>query len=88
MGLKVKLARLNLLESTLFKFTHIRNMPHTLPEAKRAKADRRRNSKRELKMARSKARNAKYAFVQDFTATTEPVEPQGAEKVSEPESKE
>lgn len=63
-------------------------MSHTLPEAKRAKADRRRNSKRELKTKRSKARNAKYAFVREFTDEAEPLEPQGAEKTEKVESKE
>lgn len=63
-------------------------MPHTLPEAKRIKADRRRNSKRELKMRRSKARNAKYAFVRDFTAESEAVESKQPETPESKESKE
>lgn len=58
-------------------------MSHTLPEVKRAKADRRRDSKRDLKKKREKARNAKYAFVKEFTAeamTTEDTEPPSTEE--------
>ena len=59
-------------------------MSHTLPEAKRAKADRRRrHSKRELKMKRAKERTTKYAFVHEFSAESEPAKPN---KVANPET--
>lgn len=62
------------------------------PESKRREAilrkRERRNSKRELKMNRSKARTNKYVFVREFTAESEPVEPKEVEKTETQENKE
>jgi hypothetical protein len=41
-------------------------MPRTLPEAKRAKRDKRRNAKRDRNNDRARARDTKNAFAREF----------------------
>lgn len=63
-------------------------MTRTLPEAKRAKRNKRRNAKRKLKKDRAQARDHKYAFERDLLSEvvqleTETVDQDGAQNTGE-----
>lgn len=63
-------------------------MARTLPEAKRAKRNKRRNAKRKLKKDRAQARDHKYAFERELLSEvvqleTKTVDQDGAQNTGE-----